>query len=396
MSSALSFIFRCQPLHLSKCIISATFVLPCQFTSTLSSISNKEASVTLTPGGLPRFHIPLPSRDETCIFSLRPLSNNVGDLVKAIENEDKGIDRVAFLGKGARNFSRERSLALRSYPKHCMFLVWNRDDGLRFAKANSIEMLLTNDFVIEINDKRFPVSVANLGYRNQLLDSPRHCTSHKYDPTTPQYKTIQISLSKYDARIPSDLGPKELGQVRALINRLNTLLSAEDVQAEKEREIKKRIADVQLQLEPFEEKRQALAQAASTRTRRLTWLGLGAMGLQFGLLARLTWWEYSWDIMEPVTYFVGYGTTMAIYAYFVVTRQDYSFPEVFDREYLKTFYKGAAAQGFDVERYNNLRNSLAQLQSDLKRLRDPLYVNLPLQQTKYLVKESVEEEGTSQ
>ncbi|VUZ41389.1 unnamed protein product [Hymenolepis diminuta] len=331
MSFALPFISRCQPLYLSKCIASATFVLPCQFTSTLSSTSNKEASVTLTPGGLPRFHIPLPSRDETCIFSLRPLSNNVGDLVKAIENEDRGIDRVAFLGK----------------------------DGLRFAKANSIEMLLANDFVIEINDKRFPVSVANLG-------------------------------------IPSDLGPKELGQVRALISRLNTVLSAEDVQAEKEREIKKRIADVQLQLEPFEEKRQALAQAASTRTRRLTWLGLGAMGLQFGLLARLTWWEYSWDIMEPVTYFVGYGTTMAIYAYFVVTRQDYSFPEVFDREYLKTFYKGAAAQGFDVERYNNLRNSLAQLQSDLKRLRDPLYVNLPLQQTKYLVKESVEEEGTNQ
>ena len=45
------------------------------------------------------------------------------------------------------------------------------------------------------------------------------------------------------------------------------------------------------------------------------------MALQFGLLARLTWWEYSWDIMEPVTYFVGYGTAMACYAYFVLTRQ---------------------------------------------------------------------------
>ncbi|VDO05158.1 unnamed protein product [Rodentolepis nana] len=331
MCPALSFIVRCQPLYRSRCFISPPFIIPCQFNSTLSPISNKEASVTLTSGGLPRFHIPLPSRDETCIFSLRPLSNTVGDLVKAIENEDKGVDRVAFLG----------------------------NDGLRFAKANSIEMLLTNDFVIEINDKRFPVSVENLG-------------------------------------IPSDLGPKELGQVRALVSRLNTVFSAEDVQAEKEREIKKRIADIQLQLEPFEEKRISLAQAASARTRRVTWLGLGAMGLQFGLLARLTWWEYSWDIMEPVTYFVGYGTTMAMYAYFVVTRQDYTFPEVFDREYLKTFYKGAAAQGFDVERYNDLRDSLAQLQSDLKRLRDPLYVNLPLQQTKYLVKEDVEVEGASQ
>lgn len=31
---------------------------------------------------------------------MRPLSNTIGDLVKAIEEEDKGIDRVAFLGSG--------------------------------------------------------------------------------------------------------------------------------------------------------------------------------------------------------------------------------------------------------------------------------------------------------
>uniref|UniRef100_A0A183A7H8 Calcium uniporter protein n=1 Tax=Echinostoma caproni TaxID=27848 RepID=A0A183A7H8_9TREM len=135
----------------------------------------------------------------------------------------------------------------------------------------------------------------------------------------------------------------------------------------------------------------ALALDAAKRTRRLTWLGLGAMGLQFGLLARLTWWEYSWDIMEPVTYFVGYGTSMAMYAYYVVTRQDYSFPQVFDREYLKRFYKSAEKISFDVDRYNELCDQLAELKSELRRLRDPLYCNLPLQQTAYLVPERVEQ-----
>ena len=42
-----------------------------------------------------------------------------------------------------------------------------------------------------------------------------------------------------------------------------------------------------------------LAEQAEKRSGNLTWLGLGLMSVQFGILARLTWWEYSWDIMEP-------------------------------------------------------------------------------------------------
>ena len=64
-----------------------------------------------------------------------------------------------------------------------------------------------------------------------------------------------------------------------------------------------------------------LLMRAERRSRILAWAGLGFMGMQFGFLARLTWWEYSWDIIEPVTYFVTYGTAMALYAYYLVTRQ---------------------------------------------------------------------------
>lgn len=60
---------------------------------------------------------------------------------------------------------------------------------------------------------------------------------------------------------------------------------------------------------------------ADKRSNWLAWAGLGLMSVQFGILARLTWWEYSWDIMEPVTYFVTYGTVIATYAYFVVTKE---------------------------------------------------------------------------
>lgn len=64
---------------------------------------------------------------------------------------------------------------------------------------------------------------------------------------------------------------------------------------------------------------------AVRRSNWLAWAGLGLMSVQFGILARLTWWEYSWDIMEPVTYFVTYGTAMAAYSYYVLTKEVITF-----------------------------------------------------------------------
>lgn len=67
--------------------------------------------------------------------------------------------------------------------------------------------------------------------------------------------------------------------------------------------------------------KEELSRKAERRTTWVLWGGMAYMATQFGILARLTWWEYSWDIMEPVTYFITYGTAMAMYAYFVLTRQ---------------------------------------------------------------------------
>lgn len=101
------------------------------------------------------------------------------------------------------------------------------------------------------------------------------------------------------------------------------------------------------------------------------------MSIQFGILARLTWWEYSWDIMEPVTYFVTYGTAMAGYAYYCVTKQEYILEDVRDRQYLIAMHKKAKKQGLDLLQYNALRRQIVEIEEDLRRLRDPLYLHVP-------------------
>ncbi|XP_015249629.1 PREDICTED: calcium uniporter protein, mitochondrial-like [Cyprinodon variegatus] len=71
---------------------------------------------------------------------------------------------------------------------------------------------------------------------------------------------------------------------------------------------------------------------------------------------------------------------MAMYAYFVLTRQEYVYPDARDRQYLLFFHKGVKRTRFDIEKYNKLKDDIAEVELDLKRLRDPLQLQLPIQQ----------------
>ena len=123
-----------------------------------------------------------------------------------------------------------------------------------------------------------------------------------------------------------------------------------------------------------------LAQKAGSRVSLLSWVGLAVMGLQFGVMARLTWVEYSWDIMEPVTYFITYGTSMAMFAYFVVTRREYNYETLNDRQFLISLHKKAKNSKMDVENYNQLKEQIAKAEYDIKRLRDPLQLRVPIRE----------------
>lgn len=80
--------------------------------------------------GLPQVTVPLPSRKERCRFTLRPISNTVGDFLDMLRTEDKGIDRA----------------------------VVNTTDGTRIASSTTIETLLEDDFRLIINDTTYYVN----------------------------------------------------------------------------------------------------------------------------------------------------------------------------------------------------------------------------------------------
>ncbi|XP_030059343.1 calcium uniporter protein, mitochondrial [Microcaecilia unicolor] len=216
-------------------------------------------------------------------------------------------------------------------------------DGTRVASSTGIDVLLMDDFELAIN---------NVTY---IVRPPK-----------------RELLSHEDATNLNDL--------KTLVQQLYCTLRVDEHQLNKERELIGRLEDLKQQLEPLEKVRLEVNRKAEKRTTWVLWGGLAYMATQFGILARLTWWEYSWDIMEPVTYFITYGSAIAMYAYFVLTRQEYIYPDARDRQHLHFFHKGAKKIHFNLEKYNQLKDAMAQAELDLRRLRDPLQVHLPIQQ----------------
>ncbi|XP_060571463.1 calcium uniporter protein, mitochondrial-like [Ruditapes philippinarum] len=266
--------------------------------------------------GLSVFSVPLPSRKESCEFVLKPVSHTVQDLVSFLKEEDKGIDRVAVY----------------------------RDNGAKIAGSTTIDILLRSPFTVTINENSYTIS-----------------------PPEPEMTLPTESFEK-------------LTEVKALTAKLFSQLNVEEYQLKREKEIIQDLEEYRVQIAPLLLQKAEMEQKIVSRNTTAMYVGSTLMGLQFGFFARLTWWEYSWDVMEPVTYFATYAAIIGMYAYYTVCAQEYNYVDAWDREFINKFYKLARKEGFDIEEYNRLSNLIAQRESDLCRLRDPLQLHLPIRE----------------
>nr|XP_034969332.1 calcium uniporter regulatory subunit MCUb, mitochondrial [Zootoca vivipara] len=266
--------------------------------------------------GLPAITLMLPSRKERCQFTVKPMLMTVGAFLQDIQREDNAIEKVE------------------------VFTA----DGSRISSSTLMEVLLMNDFKLVINGAEYSV--------HPPLKDQMSSTEHKL----------------------------EMDDIKSMVHKLFTALHLEDHQTRRERELMQKMELLKEELLPLEQLKAGITTDVDAKTSRLLWIGLALMSTQGGALAWLTWWVYSWDIMEPVTYFITYGTAMAFYAYFVLTKQDYLYPDARDRQFLHYFHQKSKSQNFDVDQYNKLRDDLAEVEESLRRLKNPLQLRLPIQE----------------
>ena len=97
--------------------------------SPLASSSAKSIKDISIINGLPHVTVPLPSRNELCVFALKPVSNTVGDWLEMLKQEDRGIDRA----------------------------VIRNQEGVRISSRTSIQTLFDQKFILSINDTDYDV-----------------------------------------------------------------------------------------------------------------------------------------------------------------------------------------------------------------------------------------------
>lgn len=65
-----------------------------------------------------------------------------------------------------------------------------------------------------------------------------------------------------------------------------------------------RLAEVQQELAALDAQQAAVGRRSRWRRHGFIWAGLSSQVLLWGLLFRLTFYELSWDVMEPICFFV--------------------------------------------------------------------------------------------
>ncbi|XP_028752786.1 calcium uniporter protein 6, mitochondrial [Neltuma alba] len=119
------------------------------------------------------------------------------------------------------------------------------------------------------------------------------------------------------------------------------------------------------ELRRLQEKKLEIDMLAHKQVRRILWCGLGASLLQVGLFFRLTFWEFSWDVMEPIAFFVTSTGLVIGYAYFLFTSRDPTYQDFMKRLFISRRKKLIKRYNFDVERFKELqRRSIQSLDAN--------------------------------
>lgn len=108
------------------------------------------------------------------------------------------------------------------------------------------------------------------------------------------------------------------------------------------------------ELREMQRRKMEIDRRAETWVRRELWCGLAFLVAQTAAFMRLTFWELTWDVMEPICFYVTSIYFMAGYVFFLRTSREPSFEGFFESRMAAKQRRLMRAANFDLRRFHEL------------------------------------------
>lgn len=112
------------------------------------------------------------------------------------------------------------------------------------------------------------------------------------------------------------------------------------------------------ELEQLEKEKEEIDRIAHRKARNVIWGVFGGLTLQSILFFRLTFWDLSWDVMEPITFFVTSTGLIGGLVFFIFTHREPSYQDFMHTMFSNKQRKLMSKRKFDIERFKELQAAL--------------------------------------
>ncbi|GBG34326.1 Calcium uniporter protein, mitochondrial [Hondaea fermentalgiana] len=133
-----------------------------------------------------------------------------------------------------------------------------------------------------------------------------------------------------------------------------------------------RLHDTLVELASMEREKRPLDAQAARHTKRVLTVCLLYLLSQAAVIAKLTFFSrFGWDVMEPITYFITFGTAILGLVFFQYHKIEYSYPALAALLTQRRATKLYVRNGFDISRYTELQSLALKFERQLVVLQPP-------------------------
>jgi hypothetical protein len=123
---------------------------------------------------------------------------------------------------------------------------------------------------------------------------------------------------------------------------------------------------LEAKLAKYEELKSAITNKARTYAKVKMSLGMGYLLGYFGFVYWGTYIQWSWDVVEPIAYFIGLTGTIYLSTRYFALQQDYANNNYFEYLTSNSFRKLAPKYGFDQAEYDNCKTAINIVKNKIK------------------------------